>query len=70
MKKLIRIDGMNCEHCIAAVKKNLSNLNLKSNEVKLGSAEVELDESEVSEKSIRDSIDDAGYKVISIETIS
>ena len=70
MKKLIKIDGMNCQHCIAAVKKNLSGLYLRSYEVKLGSAEIELDESEVSEKLIRDSIEDAGYKVINIETIS
>lgn len=69
MKKLIKIDGMSCQHCVSAVKKNLSAIKLKTYEVNIGSAEVEYDESEVTEKTIQDSIEDAGYKVVNTEQI-
>jgi copper chaperone CopZ len=70
MKKLIKIEGMNCQHCVAAVKKNLAILKLKNYEVNIGTAEIEYDESEVTEKTIQESIEDAGYKVVNTEKIS
>ena len=64
MKKTIKIDGMSCNHCIMSVKKNLSKLDLKQFKVEIGSAEVEFNESEVSENEIVKSIEEAGYKVV------
>lgn len=65
MKKEFKIDGMSCAHCIMAVEKNLSKLDLKKVDVKIGSVEVEFDKSKVNEKEIANAITEAGYKVIS-----
>jgi copper chaperone len=64
MEKLIKIDGMSCEHCVMAVKKNLSKLYLKKADVKIGSADVDFDESQIDEEDIIKAIEEAGYKVI------
>jgi len=65
MKKEIKIEGMSCAHCIIAIEKELSKLDLKKADVKIGSAEVEFDKSKVNEKEIANAITEAGYKVIS-----
>ena len=65
MKKEFKIDGMSCAHCIMAIEKTLLKLDLKKIHVKIGSAEVEFDNSKVNEKEIADAITEAGYKVIS-----
>ena len=65
MKKEFKIEGMSCHHCIIAVQKSLSKLNLKKSDVKIGSATIEYDEQETNEKMIIKAIDDAGYKVLS-----
>lgn len=64
MKKDFKIEGMSCNHCVMAVQKNLSKLNIKKHEVKIGSANVEFDEIETKEVMIVKAIEDAGYKVI------
>lgn len=70
MKEIFRIEGMSCQHCVAAVEKKLSGLKLKSFKVNIGSVEAEFDDSKITTKTIEDSIEDAGYKVISIEDLS
>lgn len=63
--KELKIEGMSCHHCVMAVKKELSKMeNVKVEDVQIGSAKVEYDESKVSEKSLADAIEEAGYKVI------
>ena len=64
MKKTIKIDGMTCNHCLISVEKNLSKLNLNKIKVEIGSAEVEFDESKISEEEIIKSIEEAGYQVV------
>lgn len=64
MKKTIKIDGMSCNHCLISVEKNLSKLNLNKIKVEIGSAEVEFDESKISEEEIIKSIEEAGYQVV------
>jgi copper chaperone CopZ len=64
MKKEYKIEGMNCNHCVMAVQKNLSQIKLIKFEVAIGTAKVEFDENEITEKEIIKSIEDAGYKVI------
>ncbi|MDH7605922.1 MAG: cation transporter [Melioribacter sp.] len=57
------IDGMSCHHCVMAVEKELSRLNLESFEVKIGSAKVTFNESNIKEEEIEKAINNAGYKV-------
>ena len=64
MKKTLKVDGMQCNHCAMNIKKNLSKLDLKEFKVEIGLAEVEFDESKVIEKEIIEAIEEAGYKVV------
>ncbi len=63
MKRIYKIDGMSCEHCVMAVQKSLSKLNLQKTDIKIGFAEVEFDENKVDDKKIVDAIEEAGYSV-------
>ena len=64
MKKEIKIEGMSCEHCVMAVRKNLSKLDLRKIDVKIGTASIEFDETKINEKDIDKAIFEAGYKII------
>jgi copper chaperone len=64
MKKEFKIEGMSCNHCVMAVKKSLSKINLVLFEVAIGSAKVEFDEKEIAEEVIIKAIEEAGYQVI------
>ena len=60
--KEIRIEGMNCNHCAMAVKKELSKIEgLQVKDVRIGSALVEYDESAVTPEKIKEAVEEAGY---------
>jgi copper ion binding protein len=60
------IEGMSCGHCVMAVRKELSRLdNVKIDDVQIGKAKVEFDETKIQENRIINAIKEAGYKVIS-----
>ena len=59
----ILIDGMSCGHCVKAVEIELSELNLDSYEVEIGSANILYDENKVSHADIVKAIEEAGYRV-------
>jgi len=59
------ISGMSCGHCVKAVEKELSMLDVDYYEVEIGLAKVEYDESKVNITNIEDAIAEAGFKVIS-----
>ena len=59
----LQIDGMSCGHCVARVKKALSNLdgvNVRS--VEVGSAEMRYDPSRISPDQVLEAVDAAGYE--------
>ncbi|MDR1196154.1 MAG: heavy metal translocating P-type ATPase [Endomicrobium sp.] len=68
MKKVIKIEGMSCGHCSAAVTKALKSLdginavevNLKTKEATVGVSEA------VSDEKLRNAVEEAGYKVVEI----
>ena len=64
MKKIFKIEGMSCNHCVMAVQKNLLRLDLIKYDVRIGSAEVEFDELKTNEAKIIRVIEYAGYKVV------
>jgi len=55
------IDGMSCQHCVMALKKQLSKLDLKIKDVQIGSAEVEYDEEKISHAQLEEAVNNAGY---------
>jgi copper chaperone len=63
MKTLIKIDGMSCQHCVMAVKKEIQKLEIKNLEVKIGEVSVEFDENKVTQFEINQAIVDAGFVV-------
>lgn len=64
MTKTIKINGMSCQHCVMAVKKELQKLELNNLEVKIGEAFVEFDEELTSLENVIDAIVEAGYEVV------
>ncbi len=64
MKKVLKIDGMGCEHCVKAVTGALSSLEgVSLVEVKIGEATVEVAD-HYDMKKIQDALDDAGYDLL------
>ncbi|MFA3782797.1 heavy-metal-associated domain-containing protein [Melioribacteraceae bacterium 4301-Me] len=62
--KDFKIEGMSCHHCVMAIEKELSKLELESKNVEIGKAKVVYDENKINEQSIINAIEEAGYKVI------
>lgn len=64
MKKVLKIDGMGCEHCVKAVTGALSSLEgVSLVEVKIGEATVEVAD-HYDMKKIQEALDDAGYDLL------
>lgn len=67
MKKIIEIEGMSCNHCVAHVKEALENIN------KVNVLEVNLEnknaivETEVDNDILKNAIEEEGYDVVSIK---
>ena len=70
MKKIVNIEGMCCAHCAARVEKALSAVeNVVSADVKLKkNLAVIRSREEVSDEDIKKVVEEAGYKVVSIES--
>ena len=65
----LTIGGMNCNHCVMSVKKELLKIsNIKVNDVKIGSAEVEIAESNHAKEMLTEAIEKAGFNVVSIQS--
>ena len=64
MKTSIKIEGMSCQHCVMAVKKEIQKLDVQNLDVKIGEAIVEFDESKVNEDKIKNAVKEAGYIVV------
>ncbi len=60
------IEGMTCGHCVMSVKKELSTVSgLTVQDVKIGRALVQYDETKVTRDQLADVIEHAGYKLMS-----
>ena len=66
MKKIIKVDGMHCNHCKMRVEKALKALNgVTSAVVNLEAKTAEIESAaEIDDATIAAAIDDAGFKVI------
>ena len=61
-KTTLKIEGMSCGHCVGSVKKALASVDgLTIQNVGVGSATVEYDESRVTPTQIADAVSAAGY---------
>ena len=65
VEKELRIEGMNCQHCVMSVKKELQKIHgLEIRDVRIGSASVAYDESKLDPARINAAIVEAGFKVL------
>ncbi|MCX8009580.1 MAG: cation transporter [Ignavibacteria bacterium] len=62
-KVILEIEGMNCNHCVMAVKMALQSIGIQNPIVEIGKAEIEYDESKLSQIDLVKSIEEEGYKV-------
>jgi copper chaperone len=63
----VTIQGMTCGHCVMHVKQALDGVNgLEVEDVQIGNAKVWYDDDKVA-KVLTDKIEEAGYKVVSIQ---
>ncbi|MGA8263935.1 MAG: heavy-metal-associated domain-containing protein [Ignavibacteriaceae bacterium] len=62
--KKLNIEGMSCQHCVHAVKSELSKLDVNVKDVQIGSAEVEFDEQKIKENDLKTAVENAGYKLV------
>ena len=61
----LKIEGMSCHHCVMAVEKELKKINeVNVEDVQIGSAKVEYDESKINENVFKEAIEEAGYKLV------
>jgi copper chaperone CopZ len=66
--KKLTINGMSCGHCVMSLKKELSKMQgVTVNTVDIGSAEVVVDESTVTDQTLQHAVEEAGYSLISIQ---
>jgi len=65
MEKLeLKVSGMTCGHCVAAVSKSLSALDgVDVENVEIGSARVSYDPARLSRERIAEAVADAGFEV-------
>lgn len=63
MEKIIKTEGMRCEHCSARVKKALEEMGLDAT-IDLTRGEVKVSGDTIDEKAVKDTIEDLGFLVI------
>lgn len=67
MKKVIKIEGMSCMHCVGAVKRALSEINGVTNvDVDLANKMATVEVDGVDDKLLKNAVEEAGYNVIEI----
>ncbi len=66
-KKELKVEGMSCEHCRAAVEtalKTLDGVNEVEVQLETGTVTVDYDEGRGAEEELSEAIQNAGYKVV------
>ena len=63
----LTIEGMSCQHCVMHVRKELSKISgLVVEDVQINKARVQFDEADVSPSRVREAVQNAGYKLVSV----
>lgn len=65
--RTITVEGMTCEHCVAAVQEELGGIDgVRQVDVDLGSGAVDIrSDAPLTDEQIRAAVDEAGYSVVS-----
>ncbi len=60
-KEKLLIDGMTCNHCVMAVKRELTDAQVKVEDAGIGFASIEYDNALVSRDIIKNAVEEAGF---------
>jgi copper chaperone CopZ len=61
--KNLSVSGMSCQHCVMTLRKQLLKLDIKVNDVQIGSAQIEYDERKITESQIEEAVKEAGFSI-------
>ncbi len=62
---VVKIEGMNCQHCVMRVRKAIEGLpGVSGNDVSVGAARVTYDESKIKAADLEQAVEKAGYRVV------
>lgn len=64
MIEQFKVEGMSCQHCVMAVKKELNRLEAKDYKVEIGLVEIDPEKNHLTKEQIKRAIENAGYKVV------
>ena len=67
VKEKLIVDGMSCNHCVMALKKELIKNDITVIEAGIGFADVEFDESKVSAEKVSGAVKEAGFTLVTAE---
>ena len=64
MIEKFNVEGMSCQHCVIAIKKELNRLEAKDYKVEIGLVEIDLEKNYLTKEKIKRAIENAGYKLV------
>ncbi|MGQ9848067.1 MAG: heavy-metal-associated domain-containing protein [Bacteroidales bacterium] len=64
MIEQLKVEGMSCQHCVMAIKKELNRLEAKDYKVEIGLVEIDPEKNHLTNEQIKQAIENAGYKVV------
>jgi copper chaperone len=64
MIEQFKVEGMACQHCVMAVKKELNKLEVKDYKVEIGLVEIDLQKNNLTREQVKQAIEKAGYMVV------
>uniref|UniRef100_A0A832G7C5 Copper chaperone n=1 Tax=Ignavibacterium album TaxID=591197 RepID=A0A832G7C5_9BACT len=64
MIEQFKVEGMACQHCVMAVKKELNKLEAKDYKVEIGLVEIDLQKNNLTREQVKQAIEKAGYMVV------
>lgn len=67
IKEKLVIEGMSCNHCVMALKKELTDAQVQINSIGVGFAEIEVDAEKHTDVVLTEIVAEAGYKLTKIE---
>lgn len=64
MVEQIKVEGMSCQHCVMAIKKELNKLEANDYKVEIGLVEIDPEKNKLTKEQIKQAIEKAGYRVV------
>ncbi|MGQ9644240.1 MAG: heavy-metal-associated domain-containing protein [Ignavibacterium sp.] len=64
MIEQLKVEGMSCQHCVMAIKKELNRLEAKDYKVEIGLVEIDPEKNHLTNEQIKRAIENAGYKLV------